>query len=149
MEKLYQTLVRALSFCVTFFVVYACEPATEPVRIGKDACAFCKMTILDPRFAAEAVTKKGKVFKFDDLLCASEYCKMAELDSSKLFGIFVSSFQPAHDFLPVLSSILLKSEGIRSPMGGNVAAFPEKDSSLVRTLFPDARQVSWPASISK
>nr|WP_246229479.1 hypothetical protein [Mucilaginibacter humi] len=53
----------------------ACSHAPEPIRYGKDACAHCKMTIMDKRFSSELVTAKGKVFKFDAAECMTAYLK--------------------------------------------------------------------------
>ena len=44
----------------------SCSTAPQPIRIGQDNCDFCKMTISDNRFGAEIITKKGKVYIFDD-----------------------------------------------------------------------------------
>jgi copper chaperone NosL len=126
----------------------ACTREPEPIVFGKDFCVFCKMTILDPRYAAEVITTKGKIFKFDDLLCAQKYCEVAELDSHMRQGIYVTSFQPPHAFLNLEMSLLVKAPGLRSPMGGDVAAFALADSQTVRIMIPDSRLVSWPAALT-
>jgi len=53
----------------------ACSHEPDPIRYGKDACAHCKMTIMDKRFSAELITAKGKVFKFDAAECMAGFLK--------------------------------------------------------------------------
>ena len=64
-----------LSTAVAFiaFLLIGCNPKAEKINLGKDQCAECKMTIADPKFGAEIVTKKGKVYKFDDTHCIAVF----------------------------------------------------------------------------
>ncbi|MCC6725443.1 MAG: hypothetical protein IT258_13125, partial [Saprospiraceae bacterium] len=57
-----KNLTSILLFCS---LLTACTPTAEPISFGEDMCAHCKMTIVDEQFAAEAVSQKGKVYKFD------------------------------------------------------------------------------------
>ncbi|MDX1911017.1 MAG: hypothetical protein SFV22_06010, partial [Saprospiraceae bacterium] len=59
-------VIAVLSGCLN---MVACSTGPEPIRYGQDNCHACKMTLTDRRFGAEIVTKKGKVYKFDDLNC--------------------------------------------------------------------------------
>ncbi|MFL5807903.1 MAG: hypothetical protein ACJ749_00200, partial [Flavisolibacter sp.] len=47
----------------------SCSTKPQPFAYGKDVCDDCSMTIMDPKFGGEIITKKGKVFKFDDAHC--------------------------------------------------------------------------------
>ena len=47
----------------------SCTIEPQPITYGLEACSSCKMTIVDPRFASEIVTRKGKVFKYDAIEC--------------------------------------------------------------------------------
>src|SRR5215212_5688861 len=46
------------------FVMQSCSVGPQPIKYGSDACEFCKMTIMQKKFANEWVTDKGKVFRF-------------------------------------------------------------------------------------
>ena len=48
-------------------------PKQEEINYGVDACAYCKMNIVDPKFGAELITKKGRVYKFDAIECMVNY----------------------------------------------------------------------------
>jgi copper chaperone NosL len=60
------------SVALIAFLLIGCNPKAEKINLGKDQCAECKMTIVDPKFGAEIVTKKGKVYKFDDTHCIAD-----------------------------------------------------------------------------
>lgn len=44
----------------------------QPILVGADLCAFCRMTILDERVAAEYLVS-GRVLKFDDAGCLRDW----------------------------------------------------------------------------
>lgn len=103
----------------------SCKRAYEPIEYGKDACSHCKMTIMDKRFAAEIITPKGKVFKFDDITCLRAFKE--ELSGSMLY---------VHDYsggsagaLNAVTSVYLHHESFGSPMNGNLAAFPDQGAA--------------------
>jgi len=52
----------------------ACAAAgPRPIAYDRDVCAFCSMTVSDPRYGAELVTVKGKVLTFDSIECLASY----------------------------------------------------------------------------
>ena len=73
--------IKLLIFGLISIGLSSCSTEPEPIRIGKDNCQFCKMTISDKRFGAEIVTKKSKIFKFDDQHCLFYYMNSVGLDS--------------------------------------------------------------------
>lgn len=100
----------------------ACSKGFEPIRYGKDACAHCKMTIMDKRFAAELVNPKGKVFKFDDISCLRAF-------TSELAGsmVYVNGFgSTPENPLDAVAAVYLRHESFNSPMNGNLAAFADE-----------------------
>lgn len=96
-----------------------CSRAYEPIDYGKDACAHCKMTIMDARFAAELITPKGKVYKFDDISCMRALT--TELPGSMLFVNDYTAAQVTP--LNAATAVYLQHESFSSPMNGNLAAF--------------------------
>lgn len=100
----------------------ACGRKYEPVNYGKDACAHCKMTIMDKRFAAEIVNEKGRVFKFDDITCLKAYT--AELTTGSLLFVNDNTGQSAEP-LDATKAVYLHHESFKSPMAGNLPAFAD------------------------
>jgi copper chaperone NosL len=129
--------IPATLACMFLISVTSCNTRPEPLKAGVDHCYFCKMTISDVRFGAEIVTKKGKVYKFDDAHCVLDYLKTKDIASAEIKNIYISNYSGSHQLINANSALLLKAEELRSPMGGNVAAFDNKDSQqAVQKRFP-------------
>ncbi len=109
-------------------VASSCNPGPEQINIGKDNCHFCKMTITDARFASEVVTKKGRIYKFDDSHCLLAYLKTNDIPATEIKDTYVANFSGNHKLLNVTDAMFLQSETLRGPMGGNLAAFNHADS---------------------
>ena len=124
---------RSTAALLSFFLLISlasCSSGPQPIRTGTDNCYYCKMTISDERFGAEIVTKKGKIYKFDDTHCILSYLKMTAKEPASVKDIYLTNFCGDHRLINVHNSSLLKSDELRSPMGGNIAAFDNRDSLL-------------------
>lgn len=108
---------------VLFMFLIACSPKTEPFNLGKDNCHFCKMSIADPKFGAELVTKKSKVYKFDDLVCMVRFLDEGNLPNKDIAHKVVMNFEKPNEFIDADKAVYWVSETLRSPMGSNTAAF--------------------------
>lgn len=121
----------------------SCNTGPEPLKTGIDNCHFCKMTISDVRFGAELVTKKGKVYKFDDSKCMINYLGTKEVETKNIKGLYLTNYSGSHQLIDVNTALLLKAEELRSPMGGNVAAFDNKDSLVTIQKRFNGTIVNW------
>ena len=106
----------------------SCSSGPDPIQPGKDNCEYCKMTVTDIRFGAEILTVKGRVYKFDDSHCLISYLKEKKLEPSTLKEIYFTDFCKDHSLTKSGSALLLKSDQLKSPMSGNIAAFSNEDS---------------------
>lgn len=111
---------------VLVFGSAACAVKSEPLQFGKDNCHFCKMGISDRKFGAELVTKKGKIYKFDDLNCMMNFQKTGEVQQADIAQTLVVDYAQNGQLIPVESAYFLSSSDLRSPMNGNIAAFENK-----------------------
>ena len=112
-----------LTFPVFFvMIMVSCNSKPVPIKMG-DACTFCKMGVADNRFGAEMITKKGKTYKFDDIHCLLGFIKENSVPKDQEKSILFVDFNAPHDFIESENVYLLNSENLRSPMGGNIAAF--------------------------
>lgn len=128
---------------ISMFSLSSCNTKPEAIQVGVDNCYFCKMTISDKKFGAELVTKKGKVFKFDDAVCLIYFHKTKSIQEQEIATIYLVDFNNNHQFIPSSEAKLLKSESLRSPMNGNIAAFGnENDLQKARIQF-NGEQVDW------
>ncbi len=128
---------------VLLFLLNSCNTGPEPIIVGKDHCDYCKMPYSDNRFGAEVITGKGKVFKFDDEHCLKSFLKEPANNKDKFNTVYFVDFSGDHSLVPAKASFFLKSDSLRSPMGGNVAAFANRDSlQIVENNYPGT-EVTW------
>ncbi len=121
----------------------SCNTGPMAIRIGKDNCDYCKMTISDKRFGAEVVTKKSKVYKFDDEHCIVAFLNEDKISKDEIAEIYFVDFTSPHDLINVKESVFLQSPNFRSPMNGNIAAFSSEDS--LQKMLPQfyGNKISW------
>ena len=125
------------------FLLASCSTGPEPIKLGADACSFCKMSIADNKFGAEIVTKKGKIYKFDDIHCLAEFQKSKAIDNAGIKQTYLVGFNDPHDFIEAPKAFLFKSDELRSPMGGNIAAFPDLKSLDDAAQKMKGEKVEW------
>ncbi|WP_202912417.1 nitrous oxide reductase accessory protein NosL [Sphingobacterium olei] len=118
-----------------FLSVQACNSSAgpKPIRYGQDQCAYCKMTVSDARFGTQLVTKKGRAYNFDDVQCMIAFVKEGTVKRDDVAGFYLPDYSNDNELLPAEKMLLLKSESLKSPMRGNIAAFAtEKDLAQAR-----------------
>lgn len=113
-------------FVALLFVMSACASGPQPIKPGVEACDYCKMTISQLNFGGEIITKKGKIYKFDDSHCLAAFRKES-IDSNTIKSVYFLNFDEPHNLIDADHAFLLKSDGLHSPMGGNTAAFESKE----------------------
>jgi copper chaperone NosL len=124
-------------------MISSCSNGPKTINYGTDGCDFCKMTISDKRFGGELLTRKGKSYKFDDIHCINSFLQSNVIDSADIAEIYLVDFSRPGTFIISEESIFLKSEDLRSPMGGNIAAFKEKDSMAKFLQQYPGESLSW------
>lgn len=103
--------------------VISCSVEPEPLHFGKDGCHACKMTLMDRKFGAEIVTKKGKVYKFDDVNCLLNFYNGGDIAPENVSQILIVDFAKQEKLIDATKALYVKSEAVKSPMASNVAAF--------------------------
>lgn len=101
--------------------VSACDSGPQPIRIGEDRCAFCVMGIAEAVFAAELVTKKGRVYTFDSVECLAAFINTRE--GFEVGSLWVTDNQAPPALIDATTASFIRSDEIRSPMGLGLAAF--------------------------
>ncbi|MGN6194703.1 MAG: nitrous oxide reductase accessory protein NosL [Ginsengibacter sp.] len=141
MKTVNKGIVAISSFLI--FALISCNSGPEPIQPGKDACSFCKMSIADQRFGAEIVTKKGKVYKFDDMHCIVGFMKSNIINNNDIKETWLINFDEPHNFIPAQKAFLLRGNDLHSPMGGNIANFSDENHlKQAAKKFP-GDQLSW------
>lgn len=128
----------------------ACSHTPQPILYGKDACAHCKMTIMDKRFAAEVITAKGKVFKFDAAECMVDFLNENPAIASDAKSTFlVNNFNSREQFTDARRSFFLRDSSLSSPMGGNLAAFISLSAAKAAKKDRSAQIYLWPSLLNR
>jgi copper chaperone NosL len=119
----------------------------EPIKLNSDHCDNCGMTIANPKFAAELFTKKGRAYKFDDISCMINY-KADNAEKAEGASYYVANFLGDNTLIAAETAVYIMGENVKSPMGGNIAAFSNKESSQTYAIDFAAEYTSW-SNISK
>jgi copper chaperone NosL len=122
-------------------LLVSCNPTAEKITLGKDLCSECKMTIMDPKFGGEIVTKKGRIFKFDDTHCVANFLKRRGVALDNIHQTLFVHYQNAA-FVDVQSTEFVVSSQLKSPMGGNAAAFSTKGEAEKHAETIDGSKVT-------
>lgn len=143
--------ISAVIFTVFIFGLISCNSGPQPIRLGQDACTFCKMSIADNRFGAEIITKKGKVYKFDDMHCILGFMKANTINNSDIKETYLVNFDEPHNFILAQKAFLLKGNELHSPMGGNVAAFTDENKlkDVMQNIKGDNVATTWDALVKE
>jgi copper chaperone NosL len=111
-----------LGLLAAILILPGCSRGPQPIAYGQDICAFCKMTFMDKRYGGEVVTKKGKLYKFDDIHCLLESVKAGVPPKEEVAEIYLVDYNEG-PMINAADGFLLRSDSLHTPMGGNVAAF--------------------------
>ena len=102
----------------------SCNVSPNPIDYGSDGCHFCKMTIVDKVHAAEIVTKKGKVYKFDATECMINF--IDDFDTTEIALYLSNNYTEPEELIDATTATFLISENISSPMGAFLSAFKNR-----------------------
>ncbi|MCT4623146.1 MAG: nitrous oxide reductase accessory protein NosL [Schleiferiaceae bacterium] len=136
-----------LSILSAIFLMTSCSVEPTPIVYGKDECAFCIMKIMDARFGAEAVTDKGKIYKFDSAECMVQFTKSKGKEHSYAH-LMVTHIHEPEMLHSVHESHFVISENIPSPMGGNLSSYPSLKDAQKAIADNEGSLFSWDDLIS-
>ncbi len=132
--KYYSTITLLLLF-------FSCNVKPQAIDYGNDGCHFCKMTIVDKVHAAEIVTKKGKVYKFDATECMVNFTK--EFNTSEIQLYLSNNYKDPEALIDATQATFLISENIPSPMGAFLSAFKSKEEAIKMQAEKGGKLYTW------
>ena len=131
-------------FSLTILVLStACSHKPEKIAFGKDQCVECKMTIMDPKFGAEVVTKKGKKYKFDDTHCIAAFLERREVELSNIKDVVFVVYGGNDEFVDVEQAEFVVSSKLNSPMGGAAAFKTKADAQKKSAELEGSKTTNW------
>jgi copper chaperone NosL len=116
-------LVRRGALGAAAAVLAACaRPAPRPIAFGAESCRHCHMAIADPRFAAELVTTRGRVFVFDDVGCLAAFVRERTVPAAEVHSLWVYDYLEPDSLLDAREAVYLRVDSLRTPMSSHLAA---------------------------
>lgn len=131
------------------WVWLGCTLKPQPIDYGSDGCHFCKMTIVDPQHGAEAVTDKGKVYKFDAIECMLDFIQSEAGGEISFAHLLVNDYLEPGNLLDAFQSVFLIHKGIKSPMGAYLSATATKAGIDEMNKSQEGEIYNWQGLVSK
>lgn len=135
-----QTLKHYLALALLLLFI-SCNVSPQAIDYGNDGCHFCKMTIVDKVHAAEVVTKKGKVYKFDASECMINFMKEFNTNDIELY--LSNNYTEPEALIDATKATFLISENIPSPMGAFLSAFKNENDAKKTKSEKGGELYSW------
>jgi copper chaperone NosL len=139
--------LKIITTLVVLGLLWSCNISPKPIEYGQDACHFCKMTIVDKIHAAEVVTAKGKVYKFDATECMINF--LNEFDTSTIALYLSNNFTNPEELIDATQATFLISKNVPSPMGAFLSAFKNKEDAIKLQAKKDGEIYSWESLLKK
>lgn len=135
MKQLLILAIATLVFCTS------CEVKPQKITFGKDACHYCKMNIVDKQHAAEIVSDKGKIFKYDAAECMLK--DTTNNAAQKVAFYMVMDYLQPGEMIDAKTATFLVSPNIPSPMGAFLSAFSSLDAATKLKQEKSGHLYSW------
>lgn len=127
---------------LSFSLFTSCSSQPQPFVAGQDDCHVCKMGIADFKYGGEIITRKGKIYKFDDMRCMINFIKSNTLDEKDISKTLSINFNKPNEFIDANKAWFLVSPELKSPMGSNAAGFATKEEAA-KTKEDYGQLFSW------
>lgn len=133
----------ALAVLAIFPLLASCDSGPVPIKFGVDGCDHCKMTIMDKKFGGEIVTTKGKIYRFDDITCITEFIHKGTVPTANIGGIYIMDYAGSGQMILNVQAFFCEADTIRGPMGGHIAAFISKEECQSFINANSGKSITW------
>lgn len=97
-----------------------------PLEAGGEACAWCRMTVSDPRLAAQIVAPAEQPLFFDDIGCLADY--LARSGTGPARRIAYLADHRTGEWVPASRALLTRNASFATPMGSHLMAHADAAS---------------------
>ena len=122
----------------------SCNQGPKNFNYGEDICEDCNMTIVDEKFGAQLVTKKGKVLLFDDVHCLAGFLKDASIQDKEIDKILFIDYNKKNSFIDKDFAVFVYSPQLKSPMNSHIAAATDKPAAEALAASLKGETLLWP-----
>lgn len=137
-----------IAAAIILFSLTGCSQKPQPIRYGADGCDFCKMTIMDKKFASQIVTDKGKNFRFDDIHCLLEYRKANNLNNENSTS-YVNDYSGENLPIKTAETFFIKNPDLKTPMAGHIAGFSSQKDQEQYLQQHGGNAITWSELITE
>lgn len=141
LRKKKKPAVKTMALLLLFSTLISCNNSeAQQIKLHKDRCNNCEMSISDGRFGAEIITQKGRTYKFDDVFCMLNYMKEKKVEFK---SYYIHDYSKKNMLIDAKTAFYVKSETLNSPMRGNIAAFKDKNTAQKFADKNDCYVMKW------
>ncbi len=135
------------TYLVATLLLISCGQNPVPIDYGADGCHFCRMTIVDERFGAEIVTKKGKPLKFDAIECMINHLHQVEGPTDQ-YLVLISDYVNPGGLIDAKQGYYLHSKNVPSPMGMYLSGYEDKTAAEEKAKEQGGTVYTWPQLVN-
>jgi copper chaperone NosL len=139
----HQRLLASVVIVVALATLACATPGPGVIHYDADACDHCRMTITDPKFAAQLVTRTGRTYRFDDPACLASFVQSGQVAERDMHGIWLNDYAHPESRVASGDALFVVSERIRAPMNGGAAAFASRDAAKALQSSTGGRLEHW------
>jgi nitrous oxidase accessory protein len=113
----------------------------RPIDYGRDQCAFCRMVVSEPRFAASLLTAAGRTLVFDSIECLASFTILHRATGERApRSSWVSVDERPGRLVLAQEARYSRDSGSPSPMGKGIRAFAPTDAGTRAS----GKLLAWP-----
>lgn len=127
---------------VLLITAFGCKPEIKPIEYGQQACDYCRMSIVDERYAAQLVTNTGKAYSFDAIECMINY--KHENTGSDWQMELVTDYNNPRKLIPAGDAVIVRSKQLPSPMGMYLTAVANTTEAKKLLQINNGEQYPYP-----
>jgi len=117
-----------LLLLISLLLLAACSVEPRAINYGEDVCHHCKMKLMDPHYGAEVVTKKGKIYIFDDVNCLMSFLESEEIEEENIQHLLITDYENPETLTDATLAFYLKSDQFKTPMASQIVAFSDYET---------------------
>lgn len=110
---------------------------------GTDQCAHCHMTIADPRYAAELVTRTGKVLVFDDIGCLATFLASGAMAPAAVHSAWAHDYVAPGEWARTGDLSFVHSDSFHTPMGSGLVALASREDADSLRAAVGGERLDW------
>ena len=129
-----------ITYALFLSLLCSCSVGPQEIYYGQDACYFCSMTIVDKQHAAQLVTNKGKVYKFDAVECMIDH--LSE-NTTPIEHYLVTDYNQPERLIDAKTATYIISPNIPSPMSANLSALSSLEEGQLLKSVKEGDLFSW------